>query len=52
MLSIFFEANKEEIANFEAKKVFLLLKKFNIHFKILTWRGKKPTKNIQAIARD
>ena len=36
----------------EAKKVFLLLKKFNIHFKILTWRGVKPKSNIQAIARN
>jgi len=36
----------------EAKKVFLELKKFEINCKILTWRGKKPSSNIQAIARD
>ena len=35
----------------EAKKVFLLLKKNSIKLKILTWRGKKPSSNIQAIAR-
>ena len=28
-----------------------LLKKFSISAKILTWKGKKPSKNIQSIAR-
>jgi tRNA(Ile)-lysidine synthase len=36
----------------EAKKVKGILKKININCTILDWNGKKPTKNIQAIARD
>jgi tRNA(Ile)-lysidine synthase len=36
----------------EAKKVFLLLKKFDINCKILIWKGRKPKSNIQAIARN
>jgi tRNA(Ile)-lysidine synthase len=35
----------------EAKVVISVLKKFNINCKILSWKGKKPTSNIQAIAR-
>ena len=36
----------------EAKIVQNQLKKFSINLNILTWRGKKPTKNIQSNARD
>ena len=36
----------------EAKLVASRLKKFDINCKILNWRGKKPSKNIQAIARN
>jgi tRNA(Ile)-lysidine synthase len=36
----------------EAKEVKDILKKINIDCKILPWNGKKPLKNIQAIARD
>jgi len=36
----------------EAKKVFLVLKNFDINCKIISWKGKKPSTNIQAIARD
>jgi tRNA(Ile)-lysidine synthase len=36
----------------EAKNVKKILKKINIQCKILKWNGKKPSKNIQAIARD
>ena len=36
----------------EAKYVQQKLKNFSIRLNILTWRGLKPTKNIQAIARD
>jgi tRNA(Ile)-lysidine synthase len=35
----------------EAKLVKNLLKKFLINAEILTWRGKKPSKNVQSIAR-
>jgi len=35
----------------EAKKVSSLLKKFKINCKILVWKGKKPSSNIQSIAR-
>ena len=35
----------------EAKQVQKILNNFNIKAKILTWYGKKPTKNIQSIAR-
>ena len=36
----------------EAKLTMLLLKKFDIDCKILIWRGKKPSSNIQSIARN
>ena len=36
----------------EAKTVKNILKKIDIHCKTLKWIGKKPTKNIQAIARN
>ena len=36
----------------EAKLVSSVLRKFDINCKILTWIGKKPTTNIQALARD
>ena len=36
----------------EAKTVRSILKKINIDCKILPWNGKKPSKNIQAIARN
>ena len=36
----------------EAKIVQKNLKKFLINLNILTWKGKKPKKNIQSIARD
>ena len=35
----------------EAKNVKKLLKKFSISAEILTWNGKKPTSNIQSLAR-
>jgi tRNA(Ile)-lysidine synthase len=35
----------------EAKKVQKILTNFNIKSEILTWRGKKPLKNIQSLAR-
>ena len=35
----------------EAKNVKKFLKKFNINSEILTWVGRKPSKNIQSIAR-
>jgi len=35
----------------EAKKLKILLKKFDIDCKILNWIGKKPKSNIQSIAR-
>ncbi len=35
----------------EAKKIQKILKNLNIKSKILTWLGKKPSKNIQSIAR-
>ena len=35
----------------EAKLVSKILKKSTINAKILTWTGKKPTKNIQSLAR-
>ena len=38
-------------SSLEAKSVKNILKKIDIESKILTWRGKKPTTNIQAIAR-
>ncbi len=36
----------------EAKLVVKILKKYSINAKILTWRGKKPIKNIQSLARN
>ena len=38
-------------STFEAKKVKKILSSFNIKLEILTWKGKKPSKNIQSIAR-
>ena len=35
----------------EAKFIKTLLKKFSISSEILTWKGKKPSKNIQSLAR-
>ena len=35
----------------EASFVKKILKKFSIHAKILVWKGKKPIKNIQSLAR-
>ena len=35
----------------EASKVKKILNKFSIKAEIITWNGKKPTKNIQSIAR-
>ena len=39
-------------AALEAKIVQKVLKKIDIECKVLNWNGKKPSKNIQAIARD
>ena len=36
----------------EAKSVKNLLKKYNINLEIIKWHGKKPTSNIQALARN
>ena len=36
----------------EAETVKKILKKINIECKILNWNGKKPSKNVQATARD
>ena len=36
----------------EAKKTIKLLKKIDIKCKVLIWRGKKPTSNIQSTARN
>ena len=36
----------------EARKVQKILKKLNIKSEILTWNGKKPSKNIQSSARN
>ena len=38
-------------SSLEAKKLKILLKKFDINCKILNWNGKKPKSNIQSIAR-
>ena len=38
-------------SSIEAKKLKLLLKKFDIKCKILKWNGQKPKSNIQSIAR-
>jgi len=39
-------------SSLEAKSVKSILKKIGIESKILIWKGKKPSKNIQAIARN
>ncbi|MDA9065655.1 tRNA lysidine(34) synthetase TilS [Candidatus Pelagibacter sp.] len=39
-------------SSLEAETVKKILKKINIQCKILNWNGKKPSKNIQARARD
>ena len=39
-------------SSLEAEVVKKVLKKIDIHCKILNWNGKKPSKNIQAKARD
>ena len=39
-------------SSLEAKIVKSRLKKVNIDCKILSWNGKKPLKNVQAVARD
>ena len=39
-------------SSFEAKTVKNILKKININCKILPWNGKKPSKNVQSLARD
>ena len=39
-------------ATLEAETVKKILKKIDIHCTILNWNGKKPSKNIQATARD
>ena len=36
----------------EAKKVKKVLSQLSINAQILTWKGRKPTKNIQALARE
>ena len=41
--------NLRENSSKEAKTVILILKKFNINCKILSWRGTKPKSNIQGI---
>ena len=38
-------------SSLEAKLVRSMLKKIGINCKVLTWRGKKPKSNIQAVAR-
>ena len=38
-------------STYEAKKVNKILNEFNIKSKILTWKGKKPKKNLQSLAR-
>ncbi len=40
-----------EESTIEAKLVKKILKKFHIESKILTWRGKKPLKNVQSLVR-
>ena len=40
-----------EESSYEAKKLKILLKNFDINCKILNWNGKKPKSNIQSIAR-
>jgi len=38
-------------SSLEAKLTKTILKNINVECKVLNWNGKKPTKNIQAIAR-
>ena len=44
--------NLREGSTLEAKYVQKKLKKFSINLNILSWKGKKPTNNIQSVARD
>ena len=39
-------------SSIEAKTILNVLKKIDIHCKILTWKGTKPSSNIQSKARD
>ena len=39
-------------SSIEAEKIKKILKQISIDSEILTWRGKKPSKNIQSVARD
>ena len=39
-------------SSFEAKSIRNILKKIDINCKILPWNGKKPSKNVSALARD
>jgi tRNA(Ile)-lysidine synthase len=43
--------NLRKESTIEAIKVKKILSRFNIKIEILTWHGKKPSKNIQSIAR-
>ena len=43
--------NLRKESGFESKKLKSLLKKFDINCKILEWKGKKPSVNIQSAAR-
>ena len=43
--------NLRKESGFESKKLKSLLKKFDINCQILDWKGKKPSTNIQSIAR-
>ena len=44
--------NLRKESSLEAETVKKVLKKIDIQCTILNWNGKKPSKNIQAIARD
>ena len=39
-------------SSIEAKTIKKILKKINVNCEILIWRGKKPSKNIQSLARE
>ena len=41
-----------EESTIEAKKIKKILRKLSINSEILTWKGKKPSKNIQSVARN
>ena len=43
--------NLRNESGFESKKLKSFLKKFDINCQILEWRGKKPSVNIQSVAR-